>query len=229
MRISKLIRKFRGAMGLGDPVTPSDKGTGPTRRDLATLALAGAFVGSGSAEVLAGSTPAGFAALSPVERETLVRGLAGLSDLRDAALEGQAAAVLSEISANFPEAEALYDLHRLYRLRGNRGGAWRPEASVDMSVLADATAQSRPLWIRYGDLQGQMTERKIWPLALVYPDHGVFVLAWCCERQAFRQFFAHAIEELRELDGDFSDRRLGLLRGMLEEQGGGTLPKRVLV
>jgi predicted DNA-binding transcriptional regulator YafY len=44
------------------------------------------------------------------------------------------------------------------------------------------------LGIDYCDLQGNVTQRTIWPLALGYFDHVRMLAAWCETRQDFRHF-----------------------------------------
>lgn len=194
----------------------------PGRRDLAALLLAGgaggALLGRPAAAALA--APGGLAALTAPERETLLRGIAELDGINEPTLSAQAAALLAMMARDMPEAPALRDLHRLYRGRGGPGPVRRPEPSIDMGALAEAVALSRPLAIRYTDLRGEVTRREIEPLALVYPDHGVFVLAWCRMRQGYRQFFAHAIDAMQVLPGSFADRRQARLEAFLAEQVG---------
>jgi hypothetical protein len=48
------------------------------------------------------------------------------------------------------------------------------------------------------------------PLALVHPPQGVKLLAWCAERQDFRQFFVRAMENPTPQPGDFSENRMWL-------------------
>jgi predicted DNA-binding transcriptional regulator YafY len=55
------------------------------------------------------------------------------------------------------------------------------------------------------------------PLALVHPPQGVKLLAWCTERQDFRQFFVRAIQGPAPQHGDFSHDRMTLLEGLLDK------------
>lgn len=67
---------------------------------------------------------------------------------------------------------------------------------------------------------GNETSRTVLPLALVHRRKGVKLLAWCEEREGFRQFFVRAMEGLAARPGDFSDRRMTLLQGLVEKPGG---------
>lgn len=74
--------------------------------------------------------------------------------------------------------------------------------------------------IRYRGLKGEETVREILPLALVYPDHGVFVLALWRLRGDYRQFFAHALVEVATGAGSFAEDRLALLEGLAAHHRG---------
>ena len=58
------------------------------------------------------------------------------------------------------------------------------------------------------------------PLALVHPLQCVKLLAWCAERQDFRQFFVRSMEGPTPQRGDFSGDRISLLEGLLDKYTG---------
>lgn len=55
----------------------------------------------------------------------------------------------------------------------------------------------------------------------MHPPQGVKLLAWCEEREDFRQFFVRAIRGLTARSGNFGEDRLALLEGLLEKEAGG--------
>lgn len=191
---------------------------GLTRRGLA-LAAGGAVLGRLPAAAAAATRgPEGFAALDAATLETLVRGLADLDTVGDAGLSAQTAAMLDDIAAALPGAQAMYRLHALFRARSDHwaDGVHRPSPTVDAALIETACRTSTPLAIGYTDLKGQTSSRVIWPLMTVYPDHGVLVLAQCQLRGAFRQFFLHAMTEAQPMPGDFAASRAGLLDQMAD-------------
>ena len=64
------------------------------------------------------------------------------------------------------------------------------------------------------------TTRAALPLALVHPLQCVKLLAWCAERQDFRQFFVRSMEGPTPKPGDFSGDRTALLEGLLDKYTG---------
>ena len=55
------------------------------------------------------------------------------------------------------------------------------------------------------------------PLALVYTERALTVLAWCCLREAFRMFRIDGIVELHPAGASFRPRRATLLRDYIAE------------
>ncbi|WP_249193446.1 helix-turn-helix transcriptional regulator [Gluconobacter sphaericus] len=63
----------------------------------------------------------------------------------------------------------------------------------------------------YRDQQGEVTERKVWPVVLGYSDITCMLIAWCELRQGFRHFRTdriHAVEILDEKIGESRSRLL---------------------
>lgn len=56
------------------------------------------------------------------------------------------------------------------------------------AMLRDAIRRQRKVAIRYEDAQGSLSDRIIWPIALVYFDDVRVLAAWCEKRSAFRHF-----------------------------------------
>ena len=51
----------------------------------------------------------------------------------------------------------------------------------------------------------------------MHPPQGVKLLAWCAERQDFRQFFVRSMQDPTPQAGDFSGDRMALLEGLLDK------------
>lgn len=191
-----------------------------TRRALGTrLAGFAAAIGFGqSAATRVAAQPA--SALDPELRDAALRGLALAGHRGDPVAAAAAEATLARLAETDPEAAVL---GRIYQLLDVRPAAyWRGDlaeaAAADLSALHGAIRASQPVAFGYTDLAGHETTRTVLPLALVHPAQGVKLLAWCEERRDFRQFFVRAIQGLTLREGDFSEGRLALLRGLLDKE-----------
>lgn len=193
-----------------------------TRRALGTrFAGAAAAIGFGNGAAASGmAKPA--PALDPDLRDAALRGLALAGYRGDPVTAAAANAALARLAETDPEGALL---GRIYRMLDVRPAAyWRkdvPEAAAaDLATLHAAIRACQPVTFGYTDLSENETTRRVLPLALVHPPQGVKLLAWCEERQDFRQFFVRAIKGLAPCPGDFSEDRLALLEGLLEKESG---------
>ena len=190
--------------------------SGVTRRDLAALAAGGVLTAVGPAS--AAPTVPRLAGMDRRGLDMLVRGLAGVEQVADPALSAQAGAMLSEIAEVLPEAPQLFALYRAYPSGRSGYGVRRPEANVNLAVIEAAIDAAEGLHIGYTDLHGNETLREIWPLALVHPDHGIFVMAWCRMRQDYRKFFAHSLAWVEPSGSSFATERPQLLAGLVAQE-----------
>jgi len=147
-----------------------------------------------------------------MEIEALALGLAEVRHMGDPALVAAATAVLAKVAATLPTDREQHLFHAVSRV-------YRPEARfaapVDMAMLRRACWDERALRISYADKGDAVTERVIWPLAVVYSERSLVVLAWCCLREDFRMFRPERIREIAAEGGSFRPRRAGLLREYL--------------
>jgi predicted DNA-binding transcriptional regulator YafY len=193
-----------------------------TRRALARrLAGAAAVIGIGhGAAARSVATPA--SALDPELRDAALRGLALAGYRGDPVTAAAANAALERLAETDPEAALL---GRIYQMLDVRPAQYWPEdvpeaAAADLAVLHAAIRACQPVAFGYTDLSGNETARRVLPLALVHPPQGVKLLAWCEEREGFRQFFVRAMTALTPQPGDFSADRMALLQGLLDKEAG---------
>lgn len=193
-----------------------------TRRALGTrFAGAAAAIGIGrgaAASTMANSLPL----LDPDLRDAALRGLALAGYRGDPVTAAAANAAIERLSATDPEGALLA---RIYQMLDVRPAQYWPEdvpeaAAADLATLHAAIRATQPVAFGYTDLSENETMRTVLPLALVHPPQGVKLLAWCEEREDFRQFFVRAIKGLDMRPGDFSEDRLALLKGLLEKEAG---------
>lgn len=146
-----------------------------------------------------------------LEIEALALGLAEVRHMGDPALAAAATAVLAKVAATLPTDREQQLFHAVSRV-------YRPDvrfAAADMGMLRRACWDERALRIRYADKGDVVTERVIWPLAVVYAERSLVVLAWCCLRQDFRKFRPEQMHEVEAEGGSFRPKRVALLREYL--------------
>ncbi|MFV0246213.1 MAG: helix-turn-helix transcriptional regulator [Qingshengfaniella sp.] len=141
--------------------------------------------------------------------EALVLGLAEVCQRGDPALVGAAESALARIIATLPEAQQRQALHAVTMVHRS---APKALPSDEIALVRAACWEERAVDIGYCDRDGQVTQRRIWPLAVVFLDQTQAVLSWCCLRQDFRQFLLPRIRSITRTDDSFRPRRVPLLR-----------------
>lgn len=221
-RADRLLRTMDTLRRLPQPVTAArlaeEMQVSPRTlyRDIAALRAAGARI---EGEAGYGYTLAEDPALPPqmfsrIEVEALVLGLAEVRLMGDADLAKAADAALGKITATLPERvqrQAVNAVSQVYRYEP------RVAAPPHTAAMRQAMWDERAVDIRYVDRGGAVTDRRIWPLSVVYLDRSMLCLAWCCLRQGFRRFHVAMIDRLEETGDSFRPRRVPLLREMLRE------------
>ncbi len=92
-------------------------------------------------------------------------------------------------------------------------GAGRPvpDHAVDVDLLRGAIRTECKLHIRYRDPDGVLSERVVWPYALVYFDLSRVLMCWCELRGAFRNFRTDRIAQAAPLPARYPRNRQTLL------------------
>jgi predicted DNA-binding transcriptional regulator YafY len=151
------------------------------------------------------------------EIEAIALGLAEVQRMGDPVLATAAISVLAKVAATLPDDREQYLFHAISRV-------YRPDerfaATRDMGTIRNACWKEDALAIRYADKGHVVSERTILPLALMYTDRTLTVLAWCCLREDFRMFRTDRIIELHAAGTSFRPRRVTLLRTYLAELEG---------
>jgi len=149
---------------------------------------------------------------SRIELEALILGLSEVRHMGDPALCGAAQSVLDKVAATLP---SLSQQHLLHAVSQVRHFGQRYTALPDMDLIRACCWREQALRIDYIDGQGAATTRTIWPLAIVYLDRMLVVLARCCLRDDFRMFRAERITSSAPTGDSFRPRRAALLRDYL--------------
>jgi predicted DNA-binding transcriptional regulator YafY len=93
------------------------------------------------------------------------------------------------------------------------GAAPRPPAhTVEPDLLRAAIRGERKLHIHYRDPAGTLSERVVWPYALVYFDLVRVLMCWCELRGAFRNFRTDRIVGAETLPARYPRHRQALLK-----------------
>jgi predicted DNA-binding transcriptional regulator YafY len=185
-------------------------------RDIASLRAGGALIegAPGSGYWLSESPALPPQMFDRLEVEALVLGLAEVRLAGDPALAKAAASAQAKIIATLPERvqrQAVHAVQQIYRFER------RPSAPACLGLVRDACWDERALDLVYRSVQGAVTERRVWPLSVVFLDRALMLLAWCCLRQGFRSFHLAAIEQVVLADESFRPRRVPLLRAYLKQ------------
>ncbi|MGB3553198.1 MAG: YafY family protein [Jannaschia sp.] len=149
-----------------------------------------------------------------IEMEALVTGLSDVRQRGDAQLAQAADRALAKIAATLPERlqrQILHARHMVYRYE-------KPaEDAVDISGLRTACWEERAIDLRYRDADGALSQRQIYPLAIVYLNKGKGLLAWCCLRENFRKFRVERMDLVELTDESFRPERVRLLREYIKQ------------
>jgi predicted DNA-binding transcriptional regulator YafY len=146
------------------------------------------------------------------EIEAIVLGLAEVKAMGDPALTKSAISVLAKVAATLPDDREQHLFHAISHV-------YRPDVryavSGDMNAIRTACWNEEALTIRYADQGHAVSERTILPLCVMYTDHTLTVLAWCCLRADFRMFRTDRIMAVALAGTSFRPKRAALLREYL--------------
>jgi predicted DNA-binding transcriptional regulator YafY len=221
-RADRLLRLLAAFRTLPQPVTAARlaEETGVSERtlyrDIASLRAGGALI---DGEAGLGYTLTEDPALPPqmftqLEVEALVLGLAEVALAGDPTLARAAREAQGKIIATLPDRvqrQAIHAVSLTYRY--DRRAPQPPH----LQTLREAAWAEHALDISYRDLGGAVTERRIWPLGIVFLDREVQCLAFCCLRQDFRRFKVAQMDRVLPTEESFRPRRVPLLRAFIDQ------------
>lgn len=221
-RPERLFRLLQALRTLPSPVTAerlaAETGVSVRSiyRDIESLRMSGAEIGGerglGYCLVEDGSLPP--QTFTRLEIEALVLGLAEVRHLGDPALARAAASVLGKVVATLPSVGQQHIQHAVSQVHRF---SERPPPAIDLQLLREACWREEALQMAYIDRDGAASERKVWPLGIVYVDRLLVLFAWCCLRQDFRMFRLERIQRVENVGETFRPRRAALLRQYLAE------------
>lgn len=218
-RADRLLRLLTAIRRLPQPVTAArlaeETGVSPRTlyRDIASLRAGGALI---DGEAGLGYSLTEDPALPPqmftrIEVEALVLGLGEVRQMGDPALARAAEGAAAKIIATLPDRVQRQAAHAVSRSARFDRRAVPPH----IGLLRQASWDEQAVDVTYRDLQGALTNRRLWPLSLVWFDRALMLLAFCTLRQDYRRFHLDRMEEVRLSDESFRPRRVALLRDYL--------------
>ncbi|WP_338868397.1 YafY family protein [Myxococcus stipitatus] len=148
------------------------------------------------------------------ELEALVLGSRWVEAQPDAGLAGAARNALGKIATASPDdlRDRMKDTG-LWPIR-MRGGA---ESVPVLGLVRRAIREEKALLIVYADGKGQPSQREIWPVQLAFHEGKQIIAAWCCLRQAFRNFRVDRITAASATEARYGRPRSVLAREWREE------------
>ncbi|WP_083347471.1 YafY family protein [Rhizobium sp. LCM 4573] len=147
-----------------------------------------------------------------LEIEAITVGLGEVRQMGDPDLGRAAAAVLAKLAASLPdgpERQLLHSISHVYRPNSRYG------SHSHLPAIRQACWEEQEVEISYRDQGSAASRRIIRPLAIMYSDRVVTILAWCCLRNDFRMFRVDRIDTLVNNGTSFRPRRVSLLREYL--------------
>lgn len=155
-------------------------------------------------------------AFSQDEIDALMLGLGWVRQRADPALAQGSESALSKILAAGKSAPAGNELPPLVTATSSSSLVDPPLAGL----LREAIRRQHKVNISYEDAQGSLSDRIIWPLAIVYFDDVRILAAWCEKRAAFRHFRVDRLQAGRISDERYPGRRHALIAQWREQDPG---------
>ena len=153
------------------------------------------------------------------ELEALVIGAKLVQAWGDSALGKAAGQAMARIEAVLPR--ALEERIAGSDLRFCAPGFMQPAPLREpMTLLRDGMEKGLKVRVRYRRADGEISQRTLWPLGLVFWGHCWTLGAWCELRQGFRTFRVDRIEAVETSAERFDDRYGHLWKTYLAESRG---------
>ncbi|WP_151718709.1 helix-turn-helix transcriptional regulator [Gemmobacter serpentinus] len=217
-RTDRLMRLMDVLRRLPPPVTAArlaeETAVSPRQlyRDIATLRAGGALIDgeAGVGYVLTEDPALPPQSFSRLEIEALLLAVQSLDRIGDAEMSSAAREAMARIIATLPGDQPRQALHAI--MHSFASAPERDPPVIDLAALRRACWDEEALEIRYTDLAGQRTVRRIWPLGLSYSDRSLMLLAHCRTRMDFRLFHVNRIAEMVPCGESFRPQRVPLMR-----------------
>jgi predicted DNA-binding transcriptional regulator YafY len=218
-RLHQLLQAIRSeaqpvtAQRLGDLMGVSQR---TIHRDIATLRELGAGID--------GAAGYGFSlgddmflpelTFKTAELEALVLGLREVEQIGDTVLAQAASRALRKLQSRLPKPQALRLKHSVLSAKHFNP---RPEISIDVGALREATWDELEVRFQYQDAVGTSTIRQVRPLSIVYLEQATCLISYCLLRKSTRAFRLDRMTDLEITSESFRPHRVSLLRAAMED------------
>lgn len=215
-RLLQLLRGHRHPVTAADLAAKLEVSRRTLYRDIDALRAAGARI---EGEAGLGYQMIEDVALPPqtltrLEVEALSVGLSEVRYRGDPALAAAAEDAMAKISATLTDTrkrEVLHTVSQVYRFTHHES------AQVDVTTIREACWSETALDLVYVDLKGVRTERRVYPLAVLYFEHAVMLLVYCCLRNDYRTFHLTGIQSSSLTTHSFRPRRVPMLNAYVSD------------
>ncbi len=151
---------------------------------------------------------------TPEELSALALGAGIVDSWADPALSTAAQSALSKIQTALPDAlRAQVTDNRLISPMQRLS----PGTALCLAELRQAVAGRLKLRMAYQRLDGERSERVVWPLGLFFWGQVWTLGAWCEKRRALRNFRVDRIERIERLEEVYPDRPGRRLQDLIEQ------------
>ena len=142
--------------------------------------------------------------LTSDEIEAAVLGAQWVAGRGDPALARAARDLVAKIAATVPERLRPVVLEPAV----TSGPVWKapPPDRLDMAQVRAWIHAGRKITIEYGDEQGRVTRRTIWPCLIGYRETTRLLVGWCESREDFRTFRTDRVADALFLDDRYPGR-----------------------
>jgi predicted DNA-binding transcriptional regulator YafY len=147
-------------------------------------------------------------AFSPDELDALILGLGWVRQRADPALAQCSESALAKILSARNNGSSMSDEPPALVTAASASGLMDPP---QVALLRDAIRRQRKVAISYEDAQGSLSDRTIWPIAIVYFDDVRVLAAWCEHRSAFRHFRVDRLHLRTILEARYPGRRQSIV------------------
>lgn len=89
---------------------------------------------------------------------------------------------------------------------------------VDVSRLRAAIRDQRKVDLHYTDEDGNVSQRRVWPVAISYFEAQRLLIAWCELRKDFRSFRTDRMQAADVTTEKYPERRKALLKRWMDQQ-----------
>lgn len=151
------------------------------------------------------------------EIEALVLGLKEVQAIADPSLAKAAGHAMAKLHATLPPRLKSYLNHTVLHVKKFRSV---PESSIDPAVIRQAAWQELAIDIDYRDVNKARSTRRVYPLSIVFMDHSLVLLSYCCLRKATRAFRLDRIKSVEITEESFHPKRVRLLAQAVKDVRG---------